>query len=270
VSDDLSDGSDDFLQKGFLGESAKLAIPALRRPLTSWFELVELVSAVLQTSLLNASRTVRGTSKDPAVLGTFVAFRSAHSLQAAILLAERGLITETRLLVRSLIENAFCMAALVTNPQEFLARFEEDAVASRKGLAGVILKKEIASPGSPDEAKVKAALVSFGKAKLMSIDDLADLGPLRKQYLLYRVISNDAAHPSATSLSRHMDVKPDKSGWIGYVSGPALEPERRQTLNDLALTAISIVVGFTELIADIKGNAEISELSERYQKLRLA
>lgn len=260
---------DDFLEKGFLGVSANLAIPALRAPLAYWFDLLEGVSAVLQRTLVRAAQGPQGTSKDPKVLGTLLAFRSAHSLQGAILLSERGLVTEARLLVRSLIENAFCMAALVTNPQNFLDRFEEDAVASRKGLASVILKKEIASRGSPDETKVKSALASFGKARLMSIDDLADLGPLRKQYLLYRVISNDAAHPSATSLLRHIDIKPDKSGWVGYVSGPAPVADRKQTLNDLALTAISLIVGFTELVSDKQGNAEIAELSAKYQKLRV-
>jgi len=253
-----------FCRKGFLAEGMAEEITLLRQNHDALFRLAEDLSECLQTMAVKAMAHVKGKTLDANVLATFVLLRSTSLVQAAILLAERGMVVEARMMVRSLLESGFCIVAIHRDPQKFVELFRSDDMASRKGQAKVILEKGLAAPDSEMGKKVNAFLSALEKGtRYFDINDLASQGPLASQYLLYKVLSNDSAHVSATSLRRHLDMAPDKSGWIGYVLGPAADPEIAQTLDYLVLAGIPIGLAFTEMVGDGAGNADLAAIAER-------
>ena len=192
--------------------------------------------------------------------------RSCAQLQGAILMAERGMDVEARTLARGLLENAFLMAALHDNPDAARKVMWDDMDAAKKGQAKAIIKQGL----SADIDKLQAAVASFGKVTNASPAELAELGPLNKLYLLYRVMSDDAVHPSGKSLRRHMKIADDGKSWNGFLVGPENPEKIALTLDQLLMIAIPLGVAFQQMVSDTENNSWMGEISERYQPLRVA
>jgi hypothetical protein len=119
------------------------------------------------------------------------------------------MVAEGRTLARSLIEDAFCIAALLSEPAIFVEMLKADFDASRRDQGKFILAEDLITTIDAIDKK----------AEIMGPKKVATLGPLTRQYLFYQRLSDDAAHPSSRSLHRYMVTDASRSGWSGYKSG---------------------------------------------------
>lgn len=252
-----------FLETGFLSDQLIGQIPSFRKQNAEWFALIEDVAACLQQTAVKACETVKGTPFEPHPLGLLVLHRANSLIQGAIIMLERGMVVEAKTLTRSLLECAFVLAGLHDKPEEVRAMLISDMDAAKRGQAKAILK----SGGGADATALEDRIKEFGKVRNLPIDELADLGLLKNLYLHYRVLSNDAVHPSGKSLRRHMNVAADGKSWGGYKFGPGTNDEIAETAYLIFLIGVPVGVAFQQMIGDKENNARMGEIIDKNEKL---
>lgn len=252
-----------FLEAGFLSDQLIADIPSFRKKYADWFALIEDVSACLQKTAVKASYTVEGSPFEPHPLGLLVLHRVNSLIQGAIIMLERGMVVEAKTLTRSLLECAFVLAGLLERPEEVRAMLISDEDAAMKGQANVILKSGAASDAKALEDRIK----EFGNVRCLPIGELAGLGLLKSLYLQYRVLSNDAVHPSGKSLRRHMNVAADGKSWGGYKFGPGNDDEIAETAYLIFLIGVPVGLAFQQMISDKENNDRMGEIINKNDKL---
>ncbi|QTN18973.1 hypothetical protein HZ989_12125 [Brevundimonas sp. AJA228-03] len=253
-----------FVEMGFASDETRESIADLISTNAEWFGLLNEVIRSLQITAIKACDTVKGSPFDKLPLSLLVLHRANGHLQGAAILLERGMVVEARTLLRSFLETALVMAGLHDNYETVKAMLIEDMDAAKKGQAKVIMKHGIAH----DIEKLEERIKEFGRVQNLSIDKLAEQGPLNRMYLLYRVISNDAAHPSGRSLRRHMRIADDGSSWNGYLIGPNDPADVAETADQLIMTGIALGVAFQQMVEDVENNEKLGEIAERYYPVR--
>jgi Family of unknown function (DUF5677) len=195
--------------------------------------------------------------------------RSCGNLQAIILLTERGMVTEGRTLVRSLLENAFCVGALVDKPEEFLALLVDDHNASRRQQGKFIIEQGFGALGEAMD-ELQAAIDAIHKGQLLSPKTVAKLSPLTKLYLAYQRLSDGSAHASAQSLERHVLRNADRSGWT-YRWGAGDDDEIAATLSTAVQAALAVGIGVAQTLRgashDLPEGAAFTGLAARLQSM---
>ena len=259
---------DDFEGKGFLSEGITAGIAGIRAENATWFKLAEDTNATLMRAAVAGARTIKTTNWSREAVAVRIAMRSCGTLQGVILLTERGMVTEGRMLARSLIENSFCMTALVDNAAAFLDMLREDSEASRR-QQGKFVKDQNLGGSDVDRQKLQAAIDAIDKkAAIMSPKKVAALGPLLIQYLNYQGLSDDAGHVSASSLHRHVQRHPDGSGWdYRWLAGD--QGENATTLHRTLLATLPIGIALTQILDDSAGNVAFQALAERFRVMPL-
>ena len=101
------DFDEGFEEVGFLSAGITNGIANLRAEDADWFKIAEDVNAALMRTVKAAAAAVQTTSMTPEAVAVRVLLRSCGTLQGVILVTERGMVAEGRMLARSLVENAF-------------------------------------------------------------------------------------------------------------------------------------------------------------------
>lgn len=254
-----------FLATGFLGEHMAGQIGDIRRAHIDWFTLADELNEVLQQTARHAVEANRGDNFAPHTVATRLLLRSCGTYQGAVLMSERGMITEAQTLARSLLENAFCLAAIHDKPKEFIALLRADAEAARRMQGQFVIANGLnAGSDAETQKQLQEVVTAISKSlNLLSPKKVAAMGPFLRQYLAYQKLSNDAAHPTATSLHRFMATTADRSAWI-YRWGPGKDEEIAFTIFQAVGAAISIGVAFTGLTNDREHNDMLSPLADRF------
>jgi len=212
---------------GFLSPGLSTAVARIRRDFPDWFDAAEafndLAMRVLPAIKVDPSRN------DQLVAATLF-FRILTSFQSAILLSERGLMTDARTVIRSAAEAAIVLAALVKDPAVCDLLVDRHYVHHRKIRNAWLSDPLVATAtAGPEIAAVKASLAEADSAHPRAVGmkkDPINLENLAKQagvtdlYIaVYRDLSGDAAHASLDGLNRHVRV--DSEGEIiGLKFGP--------------------------------------------------
>lgn len=258
----LPDGFDEF---GFLCDGTTNGIVDLRLENAEWFKLTEDVNAAIMQTADSAKRIANVNSLAPEAIAVRVLLRSCGTLQGVVLLTERGMVSEGRMLVRSLIENAICIAAIHEQPEKFVQMLKGDSEASRHRQRKFIVAKELINEGAARD-KLQVAIDEIGKLKSMNLREIAELGPLEKQYLAYQRLSDNSGHLTATSLDRHVLADADRRYWqYRWCIGD--QGENSATLYHAVLAALGIGVGVTQILGDRDNNAKYGNLSQRFQEM---
>jgi hypothetical protein len=237
---------------GFLSPEISNWITKHRTANKDWFQL----SGDLNRLAQRAISLITAPSENKQILTAALLFiRGVASFQATILLAERGMTQDARISVRSCFETVFYLGALLKDPGVVEALIRDDA-DHRGKLARALLNLP---EGSGLEAEHTARLNRFlndlkqsGTApesiRVFETAKLAGLDDIYNTY--YRGLSNDAAHPSVTSLNRYLAS--DRAGMVtGLHWGPdVLDVE--DTINN-ACTAMIYLLTY---IGDILGIQE--------------
>jgi len=255
---------DEFENFGFLCAGATNKIDDLRLENAEWFKLAEDVNAALMQTADSAMRTVKDNLFTPSSIAVRILLRSCGAFQAIVLLTERGMVAEGRILVRTLIENGFCVAAIFEQPEKFVEMLKEDSEASRQRQRKFIIAKQLIDEGASRD-KLQEAIDKFRKLSPINFRSLAELGPLEKHYLGYQRFSDDSAHLTARSLDRHVlrrDFRYFQYRWCIGDQG-----QNSATLHHAILTALGIGIGVTQILGDTDNNAEFGNLAQRFEEM---
>ncbi len=195
--------------------------------------------------------------------------RGLQNLQAAVLMAERGLFTEAYTLTRSGLETVFYLGA-ATRGKDFANELGRDHVKRTQAMgadhiAGLKAMDPNADVGELTEAVEKMLDEGIDPAALQiwAVAKKADLEPLYKT--IYRQFSNGYAHPTLMSLSMVWD--PDEQGVPkGVLWGP-----HRGRKDELVYALVMVVAIYKQLIFEwireykTPGGLErLDEFSKRY------
>ncbi|MBF0560423.1 MAG: hypothetical protein HQL37_00125 [Alphaproteobacteria bacterium] len=258
-----------FSGKGFLSSDIMESISIIRLENVEWFTLAADTNTVLMDCATAVVKIVKTTQMEAKAVAVRVMLRSCGTFQGVILLTERGMVVEGRTLARSLIENAFCVAALLNNPTEFIQKLKDDSAASKKHQSKYIIDKKLVDDTSANNLKNVINAIDRN-CKILNPKAVSELGPLNKLYLSYQRLSNDAAHPTAKSLEHHVLTDAARSNWR-YKWGPGGQGENAATLYHAISAAIPIGIGITEMLKDETGidefRTKFRDLMDRYYKM---
>lgn len=258
-------------ERGFLS-LAVADFPAMYRDMAKgYFDMAEDFNRVGQTIATRAMNAAPDDHRDPKVLATLLLLRTLQSFQASVLLCERGMATEARMVLRSCFENSFCLAAMVVDAPAMIAAFESDHKHTLKSLAKFIAQSEDRMQHLDPKAKKAVRTTAstadqlWGKVRQLAIDDVAKGSAYADAYLVYRKLSSDASHPSYTSLERFFDRKGGEV-W-DFTVGPQPTEIIAETINFGCLALNAVLVAFTEFVDDKEGNREAARMLSAYARV---
>ena len=199
--------------------------------------------------------------------------RTANNFAAARLLLEHGFIVEARTIVRCCFENFFWVGGLTENGDNFVKQMALDDIASKLKSGAALLQW---AKNQPEELDFEKNLESFiaetraknPKASGINNKSVADGASIGDAYIFYRELSRDAAHPSATSLSRHLIEDPEKVADLTIAGEPLADPDEViETIVFGCLAFLGVCVGVNNLIGKPEAGKELAELWEEYKTL---
>jgi len=218
-----------------------------------------------------AERAMRtdGGPEDPAVLSTLLLLRGLNQFEGVLLLADHGLGGEARTLTRGLVETAICIAYLHTRPDDFVTRLKADDDASRRGQAHALLagRNLGAALSDADQRDLRdfVARLKADAPRFLDIADMAQDAPTGSLYLLYRILSGDAAHVSLASLGRHL--KPAGESEAAFITARDDVANIHATLDYAFRSFIAVCVAHTTIVGDRQHNRDLAELEHRMREL---
>lgn len=260
----LSNDESTFLDEGFLSTETQDAIPEFRDANADLFNLAEDVNRLLMSIAHAAADAAKTNLQAPESIAVRLVLRAAGTFQGAVLLAERGLVADARTLVRSCLEDAFALAAIMADPVDFLSKYEEDFNGANKRQLKFVTDRKLG-----DKALHKTLMDKYNdtpRGNSLSPGALAKDSPLDTQYLMYQRLSNDSAHPSATSLAHHVYTQPDKEGWC-YAWKIADVEANAATLQTAIQAVLPIAVGIVELLQLKSFNGMFEPILQRLEAL---
>jgi len=208
-------------------------------PFKEWFEYARGLNRI-GLDLLNRATTPLSDRRLFAMYGHFV--RTNQTFQGALLMAERGMIANARILLRGGVESAIAIAALAKDDglvddmiaaHHFNQRKLARLVVNHQNYSATYSTEEVAAMRAVI-AEVDAIEAQSGK-KLKDIN-WADVGAAHcfdLYNLLYRSLSSDGTHATVDSLNRFLEVgdgqqitafkvAPDTDGMVEALSAACL------------------------------------------------
>jgi Family of unknown function (DUF5677) len=144
--------------------------------------------------------------------------RTVNNYAAARELLEKDFVVEARTLVRCCYENLFWIASLNADGPRLIEQMIMADATHRIKRGNALLEWARTSGGQPLESGLDAFLQKLEsetpKKGDVNLFEAAKSGNISAGYIIYRVLSTDAAHPSAVSLGRHLqydDSEPRRS-----------------------------------------------------------
>jgi hypothetical protein len=146
----------------------------------------------------------------PTVWALSLLARTISNVEGVRILLETDHLIEARVLARCCWENFFCTAAIAKTGEAFLKKLDLDHGASQKKQARRLCNFTERHDGENIEVrKLRSSFADIMEqehpnAKLLIHKITAEDGTIGDGYIIHSALSNDAAHPSITSLDRHI------------------------------------------------------------------
>lgn len=250
----------------------------IKEKIAAWYALAD---KLVQTSAqICADAEIPVTEKrtaDPQVLSLTLLGRTRNNFKGMLLLAREGLVVEARTLARSCLENLFHVSGLQRRGDEFVHEMLHDEMASRKNRGGFIIGKPQRTAGfeAGQEEKLREYLRSldkqYPKARFISPKGAAADGPVEDMYVFYSQISADAAHPTVTSLNRHVVVfEENGEKLLGLDVAPVPGQEEIENTLQLASCAfLGVCVAINEIVKSKAANDQLMKATDEYVRLNV-
>jgi hypothetical protein len=141
--------------------------------------------------------------------------RAHESFQAAILLAERGLIGDARTVARSAVESAIALIAVAADssfPDQLIAAHRKQQLTVANLILGDADYRDCLSQDEVAKAEVLAAEVEALKGhpekapKAINWADVANKHCKDLYHVLYRMLSADGTHATVVALDRYVEA----------------------------------------------------------------
>lgn len=206
----------------------------------------------------------------PKIVACALLARTINHVEASLLLLTQGYIVEARTIARSCYENMFWISALGRDSDRFIRDLElHDAMHRIKHANGLIARSNELDFDINTLTEFKNGLEeTYGKVSPIDMASAAARGGVDAAYIIYRELSTDAAHPSATSLSRHF-TDDDGSNRPGTLRArPSCDPvEQEETLEFLCQALLGVSIAANLVIVGQSNDEMFEELSEAYINL---
>ena len=151
-----------FKEAGFLSRQAKLERHFIENNSREWFELSCDLNALMLRIADLAISNGQGHNWTPRAVAIRLLLRTSETFQGIILLLERGMVSPATALARTIVENSFCAAALLKQPNEVIKMLREDSEHSRKQQRKFIYENQLGDDSSM-LPKLKEAIDSMEK-----------------------------------------------------------------------------------------------------------
>jgi len=215
-----------FSDHGFLDSAENQRMVTIRERYAPWFGLIERLNGFAMSVLLRERPKVN----EEVYLCTLYA-RAVTMFQGVVLLAERGMATEARTLVRGCAETAIALGC-VRRDKEFFDRLDEDYDKHRIAMAHELLRLlPEKDPNLPAEQRTElqsfvddlSAQYAPREPRRINWANAAVVAGMTDLYMtVYRQTSGDAAHVTLRALERHLEI--DGNGTItGFRFFPEFE-----------------------------------------------
>jgi hypothetical protein len=253
-------------EQGFLSPQITEWIEKHRSENRAWFTLAMDLNLVAQQELL----LLEVPSNDNQTFVAALLFvRGLSSFQAAILLAERGMIQDARTITRSCIETVFCFGALHKNV-DFLQKFEKADLHCKETFANALRVGKL-RPAPEVAEKLSQFLEDLGqsgeKTERLRWNEVANLVGLSNVYdVYYRGLSNDAAHPSLIALKRYCEVD-DNNKLIKWFQWGPDATDIEETLIASCTACWYLVTWMAERVNHAEVNEKLGRCFEEYKRL---
>jgi hypothetical protein len=196
--------------------------------------------------------------------------RTLSNFRGVFVLTDSDLVVEARILVRCCFENAFWIAGLHGEGDKFVGKMLQDEMRSRKVRGELVFSRNF-ELSEEVEKRLREQLRSINRSatdlKSLSPKDVALRGLLRDGYLIYTQLSSDAAHPTVTSLHRHVgSTEKDEEALIEVVPAPKQE-EIIQTWDWACNAMLGACVGVNEILGGTPAGLRLEAIANQYQAL---
>lgn len=252
----------DFDAAGFLGASVEAGRPYIRAQLRHWFAFTDRLNGVLQQYAV-AAHDIAGSKLEARTISGRLMMRSASIFQGVVVLAERGMDLEARVLTRTLLEHAFVLGSMHEDADATIQLLTDDAAFSARARIKTVQK----GTDFPEErpALIEALKQLPSGTQPLRPSDMAGRSPLGRLYLIHQTLSNDAAHPSLTSLDRFAHIDGDR--WR-YQWGPATPSQIADTIEHACTAAISAAVAYANFVDVPIGGEVLHSIVEEFAQLQ--
>jgi hypothetical protein len=175
---------------------------------------------------------------------------------------------EARVICRCCLENCFVATAIAKKGEEFANHILDAARATARRTVREFrgrLEDEGRDPDTIFDEGLRTAIEGLqldeGKLPTLNLKGSAESGGTAALYSIYRTLSEDSAHPSVSSLSRHTEIFREDDGNYKVILSD--EPEvsefqRCDTLDTAALALLGVavsvrtVIGISGLIDEVQ------------------
>jgi hypothetical protein len=251
---------------GFLSSEIDDTRPAIMEANAMSFALSKDANLLMMKIVQEALDSVHTTSWDPKAVVVRLLLRATGAFQGAMLLAERGMYVEGRIMARTLLEVSFSIGALSEAESTFMQMLRDDHFKSRRQRFVTLQKLGYAKTDS-DRKLLLSAINALDKSlDLISPKTVSALGPLEFQYLAYQQLSDDSAHVSAASLDHYVEPFEERVYW-SYKCGCGTPSEIEVTLYYILYALVPILVGAAELLEFEHFADELASLLQRFEAL---
>ncbi len=184
---------------------------------------------------------------EPRIFAAALLSRTLSNYRGVIAMAKLGLLVEARTLTRSCFENVLWIRRLQAEGDVFVQAILADHCHQDARFAKSLLPtSDVLDDEERDFLKGKA---SAKGGKRLFLSDGASADGAREDYILFKQFSNEHAHTSALSLSRHVALDP-ATGEVSLLVEPLVEEA------DLLMTlyyASAAVINLMKIYADVTG-----------------
>lgn len=256
-----------FRELGYLSPESANWIAKNRGEHSGWFSHVDRLNRLAQRAVFAVSADEDSNRE---VVSILVFLRALFHFQAVVLLAERGMTVEARSLARGSLEAAFCLRALIAD-DAFLDQLVRADTHHRKNIVSALTgpsHRHFLDPSRiPALESFLIELKSSGKTAPLNVEQTAKMGGLHEVYqTIYRALSGDASHVSASSLNRYMADADEGKTTIAV--GPVVPAgEIDETLQAASLALHACLDGLTSLLKLDAVREELTPLWVHYRDL---
>lgn len=265
----MNDAERSFRDLGFLSPVVSDFVASHRASQHAWFTLAEQLNVIGQSQChRGCEKAGKLSSLDPLNVGVRLLIRTMSNFQGSVILTEKGMEVEALTLVRNCYENGFWIGALVADPTAAITAFKLDETKSQDSRADAFVR--IVEKHGDDAMKMETKQ-QFAKRRaksrdsVLGLETLAKLAGLHPNYVFYKEVSANAAHPSLNSIDRYLDCT--GGGWQGFVVGPATQEQIALALNLTCHALISCLAAFGQLIGNSEDDQKLFDLNKEYKAL---
>lgn len=235
---------------------------------TDWYALAERLeaTAVRMIELLELPTTERKETYAISLLA-----RSISNFGAVIGLLRNGFVIEARTVMRCCWENTFYLARIARDGEAFVERMVKDDLTTRRAMGERLFQQNLVERGTAAEEELRRFLKTLeaDKGRSLTPKGIADGGPIANGYIIYMTVSDDAAHPTVRSLSRHLREGPESGIITGLnISLPVDEEEVIETLDFACGALIGGCYAFSETMGGSRAAREVKERLAEMERLK--